>query len=152
MTGIEVGPAGDSDYEWCAQVMASTDPWITLGRGFQDCLARLRHPEYTLLIARQGDIPLGFVLMHPRGVAGSPYIASIAVAAEARGQGVGSQMLDCAERQWPGARHIFLCVSSFNTAARRLYERSGYEAVGEFKDYVIEGASEILMCKRLVRR
>jgi ribosomal protein S18 acetylase RimI-like enzyme len=152
MTGIEVGPAREADYEWCATMMAATDPWITLGRRFEDCLARLRHAEYTLLIARREDQPRGFVLLHPRGLAGSPYIASIAVAAEARGQGVGSLLLDCAERHWGEARHIFLCVSSFNTAARRLYERSGYEVVGEFRDYVIEGASEILMCKRLVRR
>jgi ribosomal protein S18 acetylase RimI-like enzyme len=48
-----------------------------------------------------------------------------------------------------GAKHIFLCVSSFNSRARSLYERCGYKVVGEFKDYVIEGASEILMHKRL---
>ena len=47
------------------------------------------------------------------------------------------------------ARHIFLCVSSFNTRARAFYERLGFCAVGEFQDYIIEGASEILMHKRL---
>jgi predicted GNAT family acetyltransferase len=51
----------------------------------------------------------------------------------------------------PEARHIFLCVSSFNTEARRLYERRGYRQAGEFPDYVMAGASEILMHKRLVR-
>lgn len=47
------------------------------------------------------------------------------------------------------ARHLFLCVSSFNARARSFYERRGYQAVGELEDYVIEGASEILMHKRL---
>jgi [ribosomal protein S18]-alanine N-acetyltransferase len=51
----------------------------------------------------------------------------------------------------PAARHLFLCVSSFNTSARRLYERCGYSAVGALPDYVIDGASEILMHKRLDR-
>jgi ribosomal protein S18 acetylase RimI-like enzyme len=46
---------------------------------------------------------------------------------------------------------MFLCVSSFNTRARQLYERRGYVQVGEFPGYVIAGASEILMQKRLVR-
>ena len=68
-----------------------------------------------------------------------------------RGTGVGSALLIHAEQYFPEARHIFLCVSSFNARARQLYERRGYTAVGELKDYVIEGASEILMHKRLVR-
>ncbi len=137
---------------WCARVMAATDPWLTLGRSYVDCLARCNHPEYTLLVASEDGARLGFVLLHPRGVAGSPYIASIAVAEEARGRGVGSALLAHAESFFPGARHIFLCVSSFNGAARRLYERHGYRAVGEFADYVIDGASETLMHKRLAPR
>ena len=92
------------------------------------------------------------MLLDPAGVAGSPYIASIATSAGVRGQGVGSALLDAAERWLPEARHMFLCVSSFNPRARELYERRGYTKVGEFPDYVIAGASEILMHKRLVRR
>jgi ribosomal protein S18 acetylase RimI-like enzyme len=132
--------------------MASTDPWVTLGRSFEDCLARCRRAEYVVLVARRAGQALGFVLLHPSGVAGSPYIASIATAEDARGSGVGSALLAHAEEYFPEARHIFLCVSSFNTRARQLYERRGYIAAGELKDYVIDGASEILMHKRLVRR
>jgi ribosomal protein S18 acetylase RimI-like enzyme len=146
----ESGAAAGS--AWCARVMAATDPWLALGRSFEDCLARCNHAEYTLLTASEDGERLGFVLLHPRGVAGSPYIASIAVAEEARGRGVGSALLVQAEGYFPGARHIFLCVSSFNGAARRLYEREGYRAVGEFPDYVIDGASETLMHKRLAPR
>jgi ribosomal protein S18 acetylase RimI-like enzyme len=131
--------------------MASTDPWVTLGRNLEDCLARCRRTEFVVLVARLEGSACGFVLLHPTGVAGSPYIATIATAAEVRGSGVGSELLAHAERYFPKARHIFLCVSSFNTRARRLYERRGYIAAGELKDYVIEGASEILMHKRLVR-
>jgi ribosomal protein S18 acetylase RimI-like enzyme len=40
-------------------------------------------------------------------------------------------------------------VSSFNDGARRLYERLGYERVGELKDLAVDGASEWLMCKKL---
>ncbi|MBI3678832.1 MAG: GNAT family N-acetyltransferase [Acidobacteria bacterium] len=132
--------------------MAASDPWRTLGRGHEDCLARVEHPEYTLLLARREGRPLGFVLLHPRGVAGSPYIAAIAVDEDARGQGIGRLLLERAENWWPEARHIFLCVSSFNDGARLLYQRCGYQVVGELIDYVIEGASEILMHKRLAGR
>ena len=135
--------------EWCARLMAATDPWLTLGRSYADCLARCGHAEYTLLVASDDGARLGFVLLHPRGVAGSPYIAAIAVSAEARGRGVGSALLARAEAHLPGARYMFLCVSSFNTNARRLYERCGYGVVGELADYVIDGASETLMHKRL---
>ena len=131
--------------------MASSEPWLTLGRDFAACLTRCRAPEFVVLIALRDGARCGFLLLHPTGVAGSPYIASIATSAALRGQGVGSALLDAAERWLPDARHIFLCVSSFNTRARRLYERLGYRIAGEFPDYVIAGASEILMHKRLVR-
>ena len=143
--------ADDADREWCARIMASSDPWLTLGRGFDACLERCRSREFVVLMARRDGERRGFVLLHPTGVAGSPYIASIAASAAVRGQGIGSALLDAAERWFSKAEHIFLCVSSFNTDARRLYERHGYTQVGEFPDYVIAGASEILMHKRLVR-
>lgn len=144
-----IGPATNDERNWCAHLMASSDPWLTLGRSFDDCLARCQRPEYTLLVARRDMEPAGFILLHPDGVAGSPYIATIATSAALRGQGIGTALLIHAEGAFPQARHIFLCVSSFNTAAQKLYLRNGYSIVGEFKDYVIQGASEILMIKRI---
>jgi ribosomal protein S18 acetylase RimI-like enzyme len=38
-------------------------------------------------------------------------------------------------------------VSSFNEGARRLYQRHGYEVVGELTDYIVKGHSEILLRK-----
>jgi [ribosomal protein S18]-alanine N-acetyltransferase len=149
---VTITRATAEDSCWCARLMSDSDPWVTLGRGYKDCLARCRHPEYELWIAREeAGVPLGFILLHPRGVAGSPYVASVAVAPEARGRGAGTELMALAEKRWPEARHLFLCVSSFNAGARRLYERLGFRAVGTLEDYVIEGADEILMHKRLAR-
>lgn len=131
--------------------MAGTDPWVRLGRGYDACLAAVRRPGGGLFVARRGEERLGFILIVRHGVAGSPYIASVACAAGARGQGVGTALLDFAESHYPEARYIFLCVSSFNADARRLYERRGYEMVGTLKDYVVEGLDEVLMAKRLVK-
>jgi ribosomal protein S18 acetylase RimI-like enzyme len=40
-----------------------------------------------------------------------------------------------------------MCVSSFNGDALRLYLRLGYEVIGELKDYLVRGHSEILLRK-----
>src|SRR5437660_11860308 len=120
---MTIEPATDTDREWCARLMASTDPWITLGRTYEHCLARCRQPDLVLQVIRISERPHGFVLMHPTGLAGSPYIAAIAIAQESRGQGLGAAVLDFAEQHLPEARHIFLCVSSFNVMARRRSER-----------------------------
>lgn len=148
---VEVRRAGQGDAEWCAGVMAATDPWVRLGRKYEACLARLRHPGGELYLAWQGGERLGFILLTPQGVAGSPYVASVACSPQARGRGVGTALLEFAEALYPGARYIFLCVSSFNDDARRLYERRGYVLVGTMKDYVVDGLDEHLMAKRLVQ-
>jgi ribosomal-protein-alanine N-acetyltransferase len=146
---VAIGLAQESDYEWCAQLMAGSEPWITLRRDLEGSRAALRRPGSELFVAREGDRPVGFLLMHPYGFAGSPYIASIAVADKARGEGIGSQLLAFAEEHFAGRRFIFLCVSSFNRRAQELYYRLGYKRVGEIPNYVVEGHSELLLGKEL---
>jgi ribosomal protein S18 acetylase RimI-like enzyme len=142
--------ADNTDYEWAAQLMARNEPWITLRRGLENCREAVRRPGTELFIARQDDQPMGFVLLAEQGLAGSPYIASIAVDEAARGHGIGSELLRFAEERYRESRHhIFLLVSSFNLQARRLYERFGYHRVGEVPDYIIAGHSEWIMHKRL---
>ena len=149
MPALEIGDATADERGWCGRLMATSEPWLTLRRDEKACLAAAADPDYVTLVARAAGAPRGFARLHPRGVAGSPYLASIAVAPEARGLGVGSALLDAAEARFPGARWMFLCVSSFNARARALYERHGYRAVGELPDYVVDGFAEILMVKRL---
>lgn len=151
MPHLTINRADAADGEWCAGLMASNEPWITLSRDLAACRAYCELPQFVTLIARRGGARCGFLLLHPTGVAGSPYVASIVIEPAERGQGIGSKLLEAAEGRDPDARHIFLCVSSFNPRAQQLYERRGYSKAGEFPDYVITGASEILMHKRLVR-
>ena len=107
-------------------------------------------PEYLLFIAHDENEPCGMVLLDPRGLAGSPYLKSIAVAATYRNRQIGATLLAFAEDLFRKEnRHFFLCVSSFNTRARNFYERNGYHPVGELKDYLIPGESEIIMYKYL---
>ena len=149
---LAIAAASEEDREWCARLMAGSEPWITLGRDLEQCRARFRKPEFELFLARRDGEPCGFILIHPHGVAGSPYISTIAVAPEWRGQGFGTRLVDFAEAHCAGARYIFLCVSSFNPRARQLYQRLGYTTVGILEDYIVDGSSEFLMHKRLVAR
>lgn len=146
---IEIAGAAPEDYEWCARVMATSEPWITLRRDLDGCRAALHRPGTELFVARDPSRPAGFVLVAPCGLAGSPYIAAIAVTAEARGRGVGSSLLRFAESRFAASGHLFLLVSSFNQRAQQLYRQHGYELVGELKDYLVPGHSELILHKRL---
>jgi ribosomal protein S18 acetylase RimI-like enzyme len=76
------------------------------------------------------------------------YIKVIAIVPNWRGKGYGRQLLEFSEerifRDYP---NVFLCVSSFNLNAQDFYRKMGYDRVGELKDYLIEGQSEILLRK-----
>lgn len=162
MGTAHISAAAPDDYEWCARVMAASEPWITLGRDLAACRAALLRPGTELFVARDvvaRDVgsqdqsqPSGFILVAPHGMAGSPYIASIAVADEARGQGIGSGLLRFAEQYFAGREHLFLLASSFNLRAQQLYRRHGYEMVGELKDYIVAGHSECILHKKLPRQ
>lgn len=151
MTPIHIAPAAPDDYAWCASLMASSEPWVTLGRDLASCRDALNRPGTDLFVARQGesDPPAGYILLAPYGLAGSPYVASIAVAGQMRGQGIGSELLRYAEQRFAGRAHLFLLVSSFNSGAQQLYLRLGYACVGELKDYSMPGHSEFIFHKRL---
>jgi ribosomal protein S18 acetylase RimI-like enzyme len=131
--------------------MASSDPWITLRRDEAACGAALRRPCTELFMARgqASGLAAGFILLAPYGLAGAPYIAILAVAAEARGYGVGSQLLQFAEQRFHGRGHLFLLTSSFNQQAQEFYRRHGFEQVGELKDYSMAGHSELILHKAL---
>ncbi len=150
MQEIEIHPATDTERDMAAFLLATSDPWITLGITLEQCRKNCHDPEYLLFIARSAEKAAGIMLLDPRGLAGSPYLKSIAVYPEFAGKGIGSEMLSFGENIFRGkSKHFFLCVSSFNQKARRFYEHHGYEAMCEFRDYIIEGASEILMHKLL---
>jgi len=143
------GASGDDDV-WAATLMSSSDPWTTLRRDFANCLRACTSPSDVLEIADTGGERCGLVLVRPAGVAGAPYIVSIAVAATHRSQGVGAALLAHVEQAYRSrSRHLFLCVSSFNPRARHFYERHGFTVIGTLQDFIIEGADEILMHKPL---
>src|SRR5258708_24990864 len=81
-------------------------------------------------------------------------IYSIAVAPAARGQGLGSKLVERAEAaaRAAGFREISLEVREENAAARRLYARSGYTEAGRLPGFYEDGANGLKLLKRLVGR
>ena len=76
------------------------------------------------------------------------YIQSVCIAPEWRSKGIGSQLMAYVEKRiFSETPNAFICVSSFNNGAQRFYERLRYEVIGELKDYIISGHSEILLRK-----
>jgi len=131
--------------------MARSEPWVTLGQDLELCRQKVARAGTELFVAEggAGQELAGFILLVAYGFAGSPYINSIAVASEARGRGVGADMLRFAEKHFAGRQHLFLLVSSFNVRAQAFYRRERYEYVAELKDYIVPGHSELIFRKRL---
>ncbi len=147
---IEIAAATARERTWAANLLARSEPWTMLRVTLRQCRRNCRDPEYHVYVARIARKPCGVLILDPRGVAGSPYVKSIAVDASSRSRGIGAALMAFAERlSAVRARHMFLCVSSFNTRARAFYRRLGYRQVGRFRDYIIAGADELLMHKRL---
>jgi len=127
--------------------MSASEPWITLGRSFETSLAIVRDPTREVYVARSEDSVAGFLILCLTG-AFVGYIQTICVDPGYRGQGLGSKLVEFAEeRILRVSPNVFMCVSSFNDGARRLYQRLGYSVVGELTNYMVQGYSEILLRK-----
>jgi ribosomal-protein-alanine N-acetyltransferase len=138
-----------SEAERCAQVMSSSEPWITLRRSYKDSFRILTDPVREIYLAAVRGQTAGFVILNMKG-AFVGYIQTVCVFPEWRNTGIGTKLIDFAEeRIFRDSPNVFMCVSSFNQNALRLYERLGYRVVGELKDYIVPGHSEILLRKTI---
>jgi ribosomal protein S18 acetylase RimI-like enzyme len=141
--------AGEEEARRCAEMMCSTEPWITIGRNFDESLKIIQDATREVYVADNDGRVEGFIILNMRG-AFVGYIQTVCVDASSRGSGLGTQLVEFAEKRiFAETPNVFLCVSSFNPRARQLYERLGYTLIGELKDYVIRGHSELLMRKTI---
>ena len=137
----------EEDARACARLMCSSEPWITLGRSYETSLAVVADPTREVYLARDRGGLAGFLILCMTG-AFVGYIQTICVDPRCRGRGLGSTLLQFAEQRIRRTSpNIFMCVSSFNERARRLYQRHGYAVVGELTDYIVKGHSELLLRK-----
>ena len=131
----------------CAAMMVKSDPWITLGVDYNYCLKAFEGPCKEIYILETEKQLMGFLILQTCG-SFKGYIQTLFVKDGARGKGFGHRLLVFAEqRTLEFSPNIFICVSSFNTGAKTLYEKSGFEFVGELRDFVKKGFSELLYRK-----
>lgn len=137
----------EAEAQWCARLMSASEPWVTLGRTYQESLERMRDDTRERYVARLGSVLAGFLVINMKG-AFVGYIQTVCVAPEQRGKGIGTSLVQFAEeRIFRDSPNVFICASSFNYEARKLYERLGYRLVGALMDYLIKGHSELLLRK-----
>ena len=131
----------------CAEMMLTTEPWITLRLTRENALATLYDHAKEVYAARDARGVSGFVIIDMRGLIRG-YIQTVCVRSDRRGSGVGSSLLRFAEQRiFRESPNVFICVSSFNPDARRLYERLGYQQVGLLRELIVPGHDELLLRK-----
>lgn len=148
---IKINPANVEERSLIATLMANSTPWTELNISLETCKKNCHDQEFELFVAVVNGHLAGGILIDMRGVAGSPYLKSIVVDPSFRDQNVGTQLLQfginlCKKK----SKHFFLCVSSFNHRALAWYIRMGFVKIGELKDYLVEGHSEILLYKKII--
>ena len=145
---VDIQPLREAnDLDWCARTMASNEPWVTLGRDLDACRTVLASPAKERYVITADGRRAG-VLILDMNAAFAGYIQSICLTAEARNRGIGSRAIAWAEdRIFRDSPNVFICVSSFNTDAQRLYARLGYETVGVLTRFVVDEHDEFLLRK-----
>jgi ribosomal protein S18 acetylase RimI-like enzyme len=133
----------------CAWMMSLSDPWITLGLPYEYCIKAFEGDFRELWLAKIEQNLAGFVIMQTQGTF-KGYIQTIFMKESWRGMGLGKKLIQfCEERILEYSPNIFICVSSFNVGAVRLYEELGYKRVGELEHFLKQGYSELLYRKTI---
>jgi ribosomal protein S18 acetylase RimI-like enzyme len=96
-----------------------------------ETIASLGHPWFTHYLVRVDGQPAA--VARRATFDGLSYISSIGTASWARGRGFGRLVTAAATRDGldAGSQWVYLGVFADNTVAIRLYERLGYERIGE---------------------
>jgi [ribosomal protein S18]-alanine N-acetyltransferase len=106
-----------------------------------------------LRVATAGGAIAGYHLVFIRSGTAVARLYSIAVAAAARGQGLGEKLLADAARQArrSGAAVLRLEVRPDNAGAIRLYEQHGFARIGTYRQYYADGSDALRYQKQLRR-
>ncbi|MFI5152867.1 MAG: GNAT family N-acetyltransferase [Chitinophagales bacterium] len=131
----------------CTGMMQTSDPWTTYQMDYAHCLKAFDGPSKEIYVLEDKDGIVGFVILQISGTF-KGYVQTICVSEFHRGKGLGKKMLQfCEDRILKISPNIFICVSSFNDRAIKLYHEFGFKLVGELKDFLKQGYTELLFRK-----
>src|SRR5689334_9809626 len=80
----------------CARLMASVEPWITLGRTYPGTLAIVADPTREAYVMKDGGVLVGFMILDLKGLLRG-YVQTLCVAPAYQGRGAGTAFLRMAE-------------------------------------------------------
>ena len=149
MTFVFAPLIAEQDIETATQLMANSDPWITLERNYEKCSAVIRNPLAETFVVKGNGQVIGLAVIQLKGALVG-YIQTLVIEPRYRNLGIGRQFIAFLEKRiHEVSPNVFMCVSDFNTDALRLYQNLGFEVIGEIKNYIMEGHSEILLRKTI---
>jgi ribosomal-protein-alanine N-acetyltransferase len=147
--GLPIRPlTGETEARFCANLIVTSEPRLTIGRTSEQALRAVSKPTREVHVATLEQQIAGFVVLDFQGPFAG-YLHTLAVAEGMRGRGIGTALIAFAEQRiFRDHSNVFLCVSSFNQRAQKLYTRLGYEFIGELKDFAVRCHSEFLVRKK----
>lgn len=137
------------DREAVIRMLAGSDPWKKLGYGAADWerLFESSSREREGFVIEADGAVAGLALLRSRFILGE-YLELLAIAPQTQGKGFGGFLLaHLEELVFARGKNLFVCVSDFNSGARRFYQRHGYQEIGPIPNLLIQGSAEILMRK-----
>ena len=147
---IEISRMADFEIQVCAQMMVANDPWKAVGRSLNQAITNFSTPQHSCYSLKVDGNLEGFLVLILNGFLGGGFIKSIMVSEKYQGQGVGGQLLDFAEQQiFSRYANAYICVSSFNEDAKRLYLRRGFKVVANLEQLIVAEHDELLLRKTL---
>lgn len=149
---LRIAPARPSDLDALVALEEAAFPGDRMSRR---ALARnINSPSLCFLVARDGKALIGHALVAFRSGSSLARLYSLAVLPGLTGQGLGRKLLAAAERQarQRGADRLRLEVRADNTAAIRLYDKTGYALFARVPDYYEDGQAALRYEKALSRK
>lgn len=130
--------------------LAAMDPWLQLGSTVSALTDYLERDDPALLrqALLQGGELAGVIAVRAPWLRG-PFIELLAVLPSFQRRGVGRQAVAWLVSRALPAKNLWASVSDFNLPARAFWRHHGFEEVAPLPDLVRQGATEILLRRRL---
>jgi ribosomal protein S18 acetylase RimI-like enzyme len=132
------------------------EAYLATAYGLEKTRRELTDPDIGVWFAERDGVAIGYAMVGPCDLPHSEVTSTCAelkriyLAPDAQGGGVGSRLIEQA-LAWlgrDGPRRIWIGVWTGNRGARRLYERLGFEKVGEYYFKVGEAMDREFILRR----